>query len=290
MLGNVLVSYSMTAEQHFLDLISSTHKGPDGFIGSEGYSLPSLHDLARYDLAEIREGKVNNLEFEGRCGNGNAVYVPKKGLIRKAVIAASLKLENSCFVFDTDLTLSPKIAAHNSNQLAIFSGGIPTVGHGGKLVLTMFGKNQTFFWGRGSTTNGTQIQLCGDDRYIIVGDDCMFAHNIEVRTHDMHALISMSDGKQQNYPESILVEPHVWIGPQVSFGRGVTVGLGSVVGAKSYISRNIPRFCVAAGLPAKVLKTGVSWDRKSFAEDGTYLHLQEMAKAIEDRTRTSDDW
>jgi acetyltransferase-like isoleucine patch superfamily enzyme len=35
---------------------------------------------------------------------------------------------------------------------------------------------------------------------------------------------------------------------------GVTIGKGAVIGAGSIVTRDIPDYCVVAGVPAKVIK------------------------------------
>jgi acetyltransferase-like isoleucine patch superfamily enzyme len=52
----------------------------------------------------------------------------------------------------------------------------------------------------------------------------------------------------------VIVEDDVWIGHGAIVVAGVTVGRGSVVAAGSVVTRSIPRYAVAAGVPAKVVK------------------------------------
>ncbi len=53
----------------------------------------------------------------------------------------------------------------------------------------------------------------------------------------------------------IVIEENVWIGESVSILPGVRIGKGSIIGANSVVSRNIPQFCIAAGIPARILKS-----------------------------------
>jgi len=64
-----------------------------------------------------------------------------------------------------------------------------------------------------------------------------------------------------NPPESVLLEPHVWVGQEAMLLKGSHVGTGSIIGAKALVNGPIPPVSAAAGLPAKVIKRGVSWDR-----------------------------
>lgn len=46
-----------------------------------------------------------------------------------------------------------------------------------------------------------------------------------------------------------------WIGTKATVLRGVDVGEGSVIAANSAVTRNIPPYSVAAGVPARVLRS-----------------------------------
>ena len=48
---------------------------------------------------------------------------------------------------------------------------------------------------------------------------------------------------------------NVWLGDKVSILPGVHIGDGSVIGANSVVTHSIPPYSIAAGNPAKVLKT-----------------------------------
>lgn len=41
--------------------------------------------------------------------------------------------------------------------------------------------------------------------------------------------------------------------------KGVTIGEGAVVAASSLVNKDVPPHCLVAGVPAKVMKTDVSW-------------------------------
>jgi acetyltransferase-like isoleucine patch superfamily enzyme len=54
--------------------------------------------------------------------------------------------------------------------------------------------------------------------------------------------------------KGIIVEDDVWIGANVVILDGVTIGKGSVIGAGAVVSKSIPPYSVAVGVPAKVIK------------------------------------
>ena len=52
----------------------------------------------------------------------------------------------------------------------------------------------------------------------------------------------------------VLIKEGAWIGAGVSVLPGVTVGKYAVVGANSVVTKDIPDYAVAVGIPAKVVK------------------------------------
>ncbi|MEM6434407.1 MAG: DapH/DapD/GlmU-related protein [Cyanobacteria bacterium P01_D01_bin.115] len=95
--------------------------------------------------------------------------------------------------------------------------------------------------------------LSGDS--IIVGNDCLIASHCSIYANnhtfsDPETLIR----RQGHSYKGITIAHNCWIGTGVSILDGVTVGEGSVVGAGSVVTKSIPPFSVALGVPAKVIK------------------------------------
>lgn len=53
---------------------------------------------------------------------------------------------------------------------------------------------------------------------------------------------------------SITVGDYAWIGARSVILQGVTIGEGAVIAAGSVVTRDIPPYTVAAGVPARVIK------------------------------------
>lgn len=53
----------------------------------------------------------------------------------------------------------------------------------------------------------------------------------------------------------VLIGDNVWIGDKATILGGVTIGKSAVIAANSVVTCNIPEFCIAAGVPAKIIKT-----------------------------------
>lgn len=53
----------------------------------------------------------------------------------------------------------------------------------------------------------------------------------------------------------VTIGRNVWIGDKATILPGVTIGDGAVIAANAVVTKNVPPYTVAAGCPAKVVKT-----------------------------------
>ncbi len=112
---------------------------------------------------------------------------------------------------------------------------------GGKLIL-----------GKNSYINSDCKIRCHDRIYI--GDNCSISHDFTIMDSDAHKL----NGVIHTCPVSI--ENHVWIGTRVTIMNGVSIGEGAVIAAGALVTSDIPARSIAAGVPAKVIKTDIIWE------------------------------
>ncbi len=75
------------------------------------------------------------------------------------------------------------------------------------------------------------------------------------------ALVTTTDHNYDNALEvrfkPVVIGKAVWIGANVTVLPGVTIGDHSVIGAGAVVTKDIPPYSVAVGIPAKVIRTAV---------------------------------
>ena len=90
-------------------------------------------------------------------------------------------------------------------------------------------------------------------KYIEIGEECRIGTHCIIMDNDFHHI--ELDRRDEIPPsDPVIIEPYVWIGNRVTILKGVTIGYGSVVAAGSVVSKSIPPMCIAAGVPAKVIR------------------------------------
>lgn len=124
------------------------------------------------------------------------------------------------------------------------------------------GESNTILIGRGTTI--VSAHLCAQETktQIRIGRDCMLSNNIQIRTSDSHPYYQKETRKRLNEPLSVCIEDHVWICAKVTIMKGVTIQCGSVIGYSSIITKDVFSDTLVAGIPAKVIKENIYWDRQ----------------------------
>ena len=103
---------------------------------------------------------------------------------------------------------------------------------------------------------------------ISIGHNVVISERVVLRDSDNHRIKSI-DGAEDNIgahdiaiqsnTKPIEIKDNVWIGMNVIVLKGVTIGEGSIVAAGSLVIKDVPPHSLVAGVPAKVIKTNVSW-------------------------------
>ena len=91
----------------------------------------------------------------------------------------------------------------------------------------------------------------------------MWAHGVGFLTDDTHAIRDLQTGRRLNaYGGRIVVGDHVWLCEQARLLAGARVGEHAVVGLGALVKNAVlPPNSVCAGVPAKPVRTGVTWSR-----------------------------
>jgi len=89
---------------------------------------------------------------------------------------------------------------------------------------------------------------------IVIGDHVLCGANVTITDNDWHGL-RPDERHLPGESAPVHIEDDVWLGLGVVVLKGVTIGAGSVVAAGSVVTESIPGGVIAAGNPAKAVKT-----------------------------------
>lgn len=116
----------------------------------------------------------------------------------------------------------------------------------------------------GKVKIGNRVSMSGVTVYafknIQIGDDTSIGANTKIFDSDFHPMdptyrLANADDKEHTLMKETVIGKNVFIGCNAIILKGVNIGDNSVIGAGSVVSRDVPANCVAAGNPARVVKT-----------------------------------
>lgn len=187
----------------------------------------------------------------------NIINIPKNRNIKITVIG-----KNNVINIDSEIDFDSNInifLVGNNNNIKI-DKSFPC-----NLVLTMgstdnrFINNSSFHFGESYAWEISAIMMENNTK-IDIGDGCMISNNIEMRCTDDHSVLDM-EGNVINKASDITIGNHVWLCKDVLILKNTTIPDDCIVGAKSVIAKRFSEpNCAICGNPAKVVKTGVTWD------------------------------
>lgn len=128
----------------------------------------------------------------------------------------------------------------------------------GKPVDKTFGLFPPFYTDCGKNiTVGKHVFLNSGCRFqdqggITIEDGALIGHNVVLATLN-HGLSPVE--RHDLFPAPIHIGKNVWIGANATVLSGVTIGDNAVIAAGAVVTKDIPANAVAAGVPAKVIRT-----------------------------------
>lgn len=100
-------------------------------------------------------------------------------------------------------------------------------------------------------TIGNNVNVGGD---CLIMDSDSHPHDYLQRRREFAMKIDINQYLDTIPSAPIVIEEDVWIGARCQILKGVRIGARSIIAAGSIVTKDIPADCVAAGVPAKVVK------------------------------------
>ena len=183
----------------------------------------------------VNEGGVkvrNKIQFKG---DNNKVYIEKGAVLKGTTIRITgsnclVKLKKHSYVSEAEIFIEDKNC-------------IVEVG-------------ESTFIGR-----RTHLACTEDNSNLIIGNQCMISASCQIRTGDSHSVVDMG-GTRLNPAASVIIGNHCWLGEGCKVLKGVCLSENTIVSTGAIVTQSFGSNCLLAGVPAKVIRTDISWDEK----------------------------
>lgn len=177
------------------------------------------------------------------CGHAVCDTAPTSKIVLREdlVIGANLRKGSHA---ESCLKMQEHAVLTVNGRFQIFGGGSVELFSGAELTL-----------GKGYINAGAAIACAHSIR---LGDGVFVARNAYITDSDHHKLFA-EDGAVANPPQPVRIGNHVLICFGAIILKGVTIGDGAVIAAGAVVTSDIPAGCLAAGVPARVIREGIVW-------------------------------
>lgn len=110
------------------------------------------------------------------------------------------------------------------------------------------GKGAKLIVGNNSRLNGVHIDA---RKLVCIGNNVRIAPYTVILDSDFHDL---KDHFSMGPSRPVIIEDDVWLATRSTILKGVTIGRGAVVAAGAVVTKDVPPYCIAAGVPARVIR------------------------------------
>ncbi|WP_305069442.1 DapH/DapD/GlmU-related protein [Micromonospora sp. WP24] len=129
---------------------------------------------------------------------------------------------------------------------------------------------------------GIDRAMFGSEPWLVtLGDNVYLTAGVQFVTHDGGTLILRKEQPDLEWTAPIVIGNDVYIGIRSVILPGVTIGNRCVIGAGSVVARDIPDNTVAAGVPARPIRSTDDYLERLRERSLRVGHLPAQAKAEE---------
>ena len=185
-------------------------------------------------------GEGNSYNCQSKRGN--------RFVIKVAGNKNSIQMGKECLLTNTHIRMS------GDNNHLIIEDKVRFMGPC-KIIM---GGNATLHIKWNAGIRGVEFNLMGAN--IEVGELCMFSYGITLRNHDSHRILDPETKEILNPPKNIVLGKHIWVAQNATILKGCHIADNSVIGFGSIVNKSCNPGSVITGIPARVIKEGITWD------------------------------
>ena len=131
-------------------------------------------------------------------------------------------------------------------------GMAPMLGSGTILIQARTPQASITIGERNATSNNISIVSINS---IAIGNDCRIGDLVAIYDSDSHEINPATRNRSAGKNAPVRIGNNVWLGSRVMVLKGVTIGDNSVIAAMSVVTKSVPPNTLAAGIPAKVIRS-----------------------------------
>lgn len=113
---------------------------------------------------------------------------------------------------------------------------------------------ENIYLGKNSHINHNCCIWASSNSKIILGDNLLMGPGTKIFSSNHNSALGISMNVQPYVEKDIVIGNDVWIGANCVILSGVNIGDGAIIAAGSVVTKDIPPYTIAGGVPAKPIK------------------------------------
>ena len=212
------------------------------WTGMNKFFLKHFFEIDKHATLKIRRHNLNKMGFAAIAMKGAKISLSNRSSIEVNQGRLTLNAKwDKCDPFHSMLVMADDSHLIVEGSFDIYSGAKIYVNKGATLKL-----------GSGYINHNLNLS-CFES--ISIGKGVVISENVTLRDSDDHYIVS----SLRPMTQPITVGDHVWIGMNATILKGVRIGNGAIIAAGAVVTKDVPENALVGGVPAQVIKTGVSW-------------------------------
>jgi maltose O-acetyltransferase len=181
-----------------------------------------------------------------------------RGVAYKSRARFAVYLRGGCLLWSVSARAEVPVRCDGSGKVCI--GSYVTLGFrpaprcgNGEILLQSRGADSSISIGEGTKLSNNIVIVAA--KRISIGHKCLLGDNVYIIDTDAHPIDPVLRHTPPSEAAEVVVGNNVWLGSRVMVLKGSVIGDNSVVAAGAVVVGAIPSNVVAAGVPAKVIRT-----------------------------------
>ncbi len=113
---------------------------------------------------------------------------------------------------------------------------------------------KSIFLGKNSHINQYCCIWASPNSKIVLGDNLLMGPGVKIFSSNHGHLKDSLINSQEWVEKNVVIGNDVWLGANVVVMPGVKIGDGAIIAAGAVVTKEIPSYSIAAGVPAQVIK------------------------------------
>lgn len=209
----------------------------------------------------------NNLNFDNKSADLLGRVILKIHYLKINIFASFYTLINKCIWLIKGLKLGVNVKFYGFSKAFRYPGSHICIGNNcsfrsdkfsnliginRRCIISTHGHTASIKVGNNCGFSGVTI---GCLESIIIGNNVLVGANVIITDFDWHNVDPLRRKETCTSSKPVYIEDNVFIGVNSIIWKGVIIGKNSVIGANSVVTKSIPENCIAAGNPARVIKS-----------------------------------